>query len=230
MNVRILHLASGAEKARGLAVIIDVFRAFSLVGYIFDRGASRIIATGDVAQAFELRQKYPACILIGERHARKISGFDFGNSPTEILDADLTGRIAVHTTHAGTQALVAARNARDVITGSFVNAGAILRYIRNTTPKDVSLVCAGFEGQNRTLEDTLCAEYLRDTLAGHTPYFDEIRERILRSDCSRRFLDPAEESSPQSDLELCLELDRFSFVVRRTRRLGSQCFLERVDL
>ena len=30
MNIKILHLIEGAQAAKGLAVIIDVFRAFSL--------------------------------------------------------------------------------------------------------------------------------------------------------------------------------------------------------
>ena len=108
MDIQILHYASGAEKANGLAVIIDVFRAFSLACYLFDRGAIRIIAVRDVDRAFELKRQHPDYVLIGERHARKVPGFDYGNSPTEIRKVDLPGRVVVHTTHAGTQALVAA--------------------------------------------------------------------------------------------------------------------------
>jgi 2-phosphosulfolactate phosphatase len=229
MNIDILHYASGAAMARGLAVIIDVFRAFSLACYIFDRGALEIIATQEIDRAFELKGQHPEYLLVGERHAEKIPGFDYGNSPTEIQEVDLSGRVVVHTTHAGTQALMAARMADQVITGSFVNAGAILRHIREISPGDVSLVCAGFEGREQTLEDTLCAEYLRDALVGQNPDFEEIRERILRSGCSRRFLDPTDSSSPQSDLDLCLQLDRFSFTIRRARLEDGRCHLRPVD-
>lgn len=211
-------------------MVIDVFRAFSLVCYLFDRGAAKIIAVRDVERALGLREEHPDSVLVGERHALKIPGFDYGNSPTEILQDDLTGRTVIHTTHSGTQALVAAGNARDAVTGSFVNAGAIVRYIEAASPSEVSLVCAGFEGRTETLEDTLCAEYLRDLLLGRRPDFEKIRERIRRSDCSRRFLHPTERTCPESDLDLCLDLDRFDFVVRRTQRQDDLCFLECLEV
>jgi 2-phosphosulfolactate phosphatase len=228
MKVDIFHLASGARKARGTAVIIDVFRAFSLSCYLFDRGAERILAVRDVERAFQLRRRFPGSVLVGERHALKIPGFDHGNSPSEILGADLTGRTVIHTTHAGTRALVAATNASDVITGSFVNAGAVVRYIDEAPPAEVSLVCSGFEGSRETLEDTLFAEYLRDLLAGRRPDFGPIRERITGSECSRRFLHPAERTCPEQDLHLCLDLDRFDFVVRRAEVRDDHCVLRRL--
>ena len=39
MNIKILHLLTGAKEATGLTVIIDVFRAFSLEAYLFSQGA-----------------------------------------------------------------------------------------------------------------------------------------------------------------------------------------------
>jgi len=230
MKVNISHLTTGASKARGTAVIIDVFRAFSLACYLFDRGADRILAVRDVDRAFQLHRAHPDSVLVGERHAVKIPGFDHGNSPSEILQADLTGRTVIHTTHAGTRALVAAAGAADVITGSFVNAGAIVQYIQAASPAEVSLVCAGFEGGRETLEDTLCAEYLRDLLAGRQPNFGSIRERIVGSECSRRFLHPVERTCPEEDLRLCLDLDRFDLVVRRTEAGDDLCVLQRLAI
>ncbi len=230
MNVQILQFSSGAEEARGLAVVIDVFRAFSLACYLFDRGAARIMAVRDVERAFALRQEHPGSVLVGERHAIKIPGFDYGNSPAEIEHVDLSGRIVIHTTHAGTRALVAAHRADEVITGSFVNAGAIVRYIEAAAPETVSLVCAGFEGTRETLEDTLCAEYLRGLIAGRRPDFENIRERIIHADCSRRFLHPTERTCPERDVELCLDLDRFGFAVRRMRVDEDLCLLERFEM
>jgi len=227
MKVNILQPPSGAGQARGLTVIIDVFRAFSLVCYLFDRGAVRIVAVSEVDQAFRLRDHSPDRLLVGERHALKIPGFDHGNSPSEILTADLSGRTVIHTTHAGTRALVAARQADEVITGGFVNAAAVAGYIQTAEPETVSLVCSGFEGRRETLEDTLCAGYLRDLLDGRRPDFNAIRQRIIRAECSRRFLDPAKRTCPEQDLELCLDLDRFDFVVRRTAMHEGFCVLER---
>ena len=111
MKVEILEFVDGAKKARGVAVIIDVFRAFSVACYAFDSGASGIIATAGVDEAFQLKYKYSNSVLAGERDEKKIPGFDFGNSPTEILQADLRGKTVIHTTTAGTQGLINATGA-----------------------------------------------------------------------------------------------------------------------
>src|SRR5665647_575148 len=135
MQVNIVEFVEGARRAKGVAVIIDVFRAFSVACYAFDADAARIIATEGVDEAFQLKKKYINSVLVGEREEKKIQGFDFGNSPTEIIKTDLTGKTVIHTTTAGTKGLVNALNADVVITGSFVNAGAIVRYIKTIDPE-----------------------------------------------------------------------------------------------
>ena len=230
MRIDILQCEKGAKAARGLAVVIDVFRAFSVECYVFSKGAAEIIAVGEIDRAFELKHRFPDAVLIGERHAKKLDGFDFGNSPTELESADLSGKLVVHTTHAGTRALLAADRADDVITGSFVNAGAIVRYIKATLPETVCLVCAGFEGRTEAAEDTWCAQYIKDAAEGRVPTIDGLREKLKNAPSSRRFFDPADTASPLSDLDMCLALDRFDFVIRRTGAAPDSCRLSRVDL
>ncbi len=230
MRIDILEYAEGARNARGLAVVIDVFRAFSVECYAFSQGAAGIIATGEIDRALELKQKYPDAVLIGERHARKLDGFDFGNSPGEIVSADFSGKRVIHTTHAGTRALVAAAHADDVITGSFVNAGAIVRYIRNASPDTVSLVCAGFEGCREAAEDTFCAHYIKDDLEGRNPTTAGLREKLKNAPSARRFFDPSDTASPLSDLDMCLALNRFDFVIRKSEAGPDICHLSRVAI
>lgn len=231
MQIHIRHYAAGAAEAADFAVVIDVFRAFSVACYAFSRGAAKIIAAREVETARQWKQSIPDCILVGERHARKLPGFDFGNSPTEIKDADLSGRLIVHTTHSGTRALTAAAHADPVITGSFVNCGAIVQYIQQNAPKEVSLVCSGFEGREPALEDILCAEYIRDRLCGEPKKsFEDIRNALKTADTARRFFDPEDSSSPATDFDLCLAFDRFPFVIRRTKTASDWCELERMDL
>ena len=43
MKIQILPLVTGAQKATGLTVIIDVFRAFSLEAYMYASGAKKVI-------------------------------------------------------------------------------------------------------------------------------------------------------------------------------------------
>lgn len=213
MQIEILQIISGAKKAKGLTVIIDVFRAFSTACYMIDAGAVRIIPVEHVEEAFKLKSVMDGAVLMGERRERKVEGFDFGNSPSHILGQDFTGRTAIMTTSSGTRGIANARLADEIITGSFVNANAVISYIRKKNPAEVSLVCMGYEGHTPTQEDTFFAEYVRDSLLGKQVDFKLMKE-TLRTGDGARLLDPANhEWSPSTDFDLCLDLDRFDFVL-----------------
>jgi 2-phosphosulfolactate phosphatase len=208
---------AGAHSARGIAVIIDVFRAFSLAPYAFARGARAIVPVAEVDEARELKRLHPDWLLIGERHARPLPGFDSGNSPADLERFDLRDRTLIHTTHSGTQGLSAAGAADDVITGSLVNAGAIVRYIRQRAPAVVTLVRMGKQAQARCAEDDLCAELLRQRLTGETPSVADVPQRLRGADSAAMFFDPACDWAPQRDFELCTQVDAFDFVLRLER-------------
>jgi 2-phosphosulfolactate phosphatase len=215
-----LHIAdfvAGARSTRGLAVIIDVFRAFSLAPHAFARGARAIVPVADVEEARELKRLHPDWLLIGERHARPLPGFDSGNSPADLERFDLRDRTLIHTTHSGTQGLSAAGAADDVITGSLVNAGAIVRYIRQRAPAVITLVRMGKQAQARCAEDDLCAELLRQRLTGETPSVADVPQRLRGADSAAMFFDPACDWAPQRDFELCTQVDAFDFVLRLER-------------
>ena len=126
MDIRILHLLEGADQAQGLAVVIDVFRAFSLECYLFSRGVQKIFAVGREETAWELKRENPEYPMAGERGGVILPGFDYGNSPSQTEHADFQDKILIHTTSAGTQGLVhtCAAGADEIITGSLVNASA----------------------------------------------------------------------------------------------------------
>ncbi len=220
MNIKILQLLEGARQASGLTVVIDVFRAFSTACYLYGAGAERIFPVGEVEQAFRLKEQFPDAILLGERHERKVQGFDFGNSPTHIAGLDLKGKTVIMTTSSGTRGIANATGADEIVTGSFVNAGAIVRYIRHRSPEVVSLVCMGYEGHTPTQEDTFLAEYVRAQLTGEKIDFEQMKN-ILRTGDGARLLDPANhEWSPATDFDLCLDRDRFNFVLKIIHEAG----------
>jgi 2-phosphosulfolactate phosphatase len=230
MQINILHLVEGARLSRGLAVIIDVFRAFSLACYLFDRGVEKIIPVGEKEQAFALKESHPEFILIGERENRIIPGFDFGNSPFQTSGFDFRGRTVVHTTSAGTQGIVHAEKAEDIITGSFVNASAVIRYIRTINPAVVSLVCMGYSAKYPAEEDTFCAEYIRNGIKGE-PYDFQNALEIIRNTSGRRFFEPAnQEFSPKEDLLYCVNLNAFNFVLKAERDEDFGMVLRKIQL
>jgi 2-phosphosulfolactate phosphatase len=214
MKIEILHLVDGARRASGTTVIIDVFRAFSTACYVFANGASEILCVGEVETAFRLGKEVPDRILMGERDEKMVEGFRFGNSPFQVEHVDFTGRTLVQTTSAGTRGMVNATGADEILTGSFVNAGAVADYIVRKDPERVSLVCMGYAAERPIEEDTFCAEYIRDRIKGEEPDFDTMAETIRKTSGNRFFLPENQWHSPSTDFYLCLDLNRFDFVLR----------------
>ena len=217
MNIEILQLIEGAKQAQGLAVIIDVFRAFSTACYVVRNGAAEIIPVGDVDLAYKLKEENPDYVLMGERQGKMLPGFDYGNSPTDIQHVDFSGKTVIQTTSAGTQGFANAKDADELITGSFVNAEAIVTYIRKKSPAQVSLVCMGTWAVKPADEDTLCAEYIADRLNHKKIDPQIIYSRLKGARTARIFFDPQVSWAPETDFDLCLNIGLCDFVLRAER-------------
>jgi 2-phosphosulfolactate phosphatase len=216
MEINVYKSVDDAKIANGLAIIIDVFRAFTTEAYMFDKGAKYVIPVLTLEQAYELKNLHPDYLLIGERGGVMPEGFDYGNSPTEILSVDFTDKVIVHTTSNGTVGLMNAVHADEIIVGSFVMSEAIIKYINDTNPEIVSLVPTApiSEGSDSKNEDILFAEYIKSRLEG-VPYNKDDLEQVLKDTSAYKYLFN-EIGVPESDFELCLDLGRFDFVIKKT--------------
>jgi 2-phosphosulfolactate phosphatase len=213
MEIAFADFVAGAEGATGVAVVIDVFRAFSTACYAAAGGA-RVIPVAAIDAARALKARHPDWLLAGEREARDLPGFDFGNSPARIAAADLAGRTLVQTTHAGTQGITSAHAAGEVLSGSLVNAAAIARYLTARAPARVTLVRMGHQARERCLEDDICAELIAARLRGADYDLPGIGARLRAAPAAVKFFDPAATWAPEADFGLCLAVDRFDFVLR----------------
>ncbi len=215
IKISTYHLIEGAKKATGLTVIIDVFRAFSLECYLYNMGVSLIRPVGTIEEAFNFKKANPDYLLIGERKGKKCEGFDFGNSPSETAKHDLRGKTVIHTTSAGTQGIVNAKGADEIITGSLVNAKAIARYIAQKQPAEVSLVCMGNGGVAPAKEDELCAEYIASILRGEELPDMDRRVKRLQYDGGAHFFDSNNQDVfPEPDFWMCIDYNKFDFVLK----------------
>lgn len=111
-----------------VAIVIDVVRATTTLAVMFDRGCARVLVAGDIpeARAFVAGAADPL-LLAGESGGLRPPGFDFGNSPIELAEAELAGREVVFCTTNGTRALRACAGARAIMAGSLRNAEAVCR-------------------------------------------------------------------------------------------------------
>ena len=230
MDITIDHLTAGAARAEGVTVVIDVFRAYTFECWAYARGAARIYPLASLEAAMARKAEHPDWLLAGERHSRPGPGFDFGNSPAQLEQADLRGRTVLHTTSAGTQGIEAAVHAQRILPAALVNAAATARYLRALNPRRVSLVCMGFENTRPTEEDTLCAEYIRSLLQG-TPL--DVRAAIpaLRQGPGARFFVPEHQAfAPSRDFALCTDVDRFPFALEIRQDEKGRNYTKRVML
>lgn len=230
MNIQILHMIDGAKKAKGITVVIDVFRAFSMEAYCFAKGAKKVIPVGDIDLAYKLKEKNPDVVLAGERHGKIMPGFDIGNSPSELMSVDVKDRVVVHTTSAGTQGIANAKNADEILGGSLLNAKATAEYIKKSGAQEISLVCMGLEALSETEEDTLCAEYIKSLLEGTT--IDMQKEiESLKTTSGAKFFDKAQNDVfPEADFAMCTELDKYNFVIRLKKCDDGIDYMEKIDL
>lgn len=218
MRIRLLELLSGAQAATGWAVVIDVFRASSVACYALAAGADRILPVDSVEEARRLKSEHPEYLLMGERNCLRPDGFDFGNSPSEVKDRDLTGRTLVHATSAGTRGLNAAMHQADrVLFCSFTNVSATAAALAAAAPETVSLVAMGKAGQTPAPEDKLCAMYLANLLQRVPNAFPAIPP-FLRTSPSAAIFFGETAIVPEEDFALCLNLDAFDFFLEATRR------------
>jgi 2-phosphosulfolactate phosphatase len=208
------------STAAGAIVAIDVIRAFTTAAYAFAAGASRIILADTTNEALALRQQIPGALVMGELGGLPVTGFDFGNSPSELAEADLTGRWLIQRTSAGTQGIIRSVQANLLLGASFVCAGATARYLKRQSLDNVTFVVTGIIYDRDGDEDLACADYMTALLRGQHPDTPPYLQRVRQSTSGQLFADPHHPEFPAADLERCAELDRFNFALVVERRDG----------
>ena len=230
MNIQILQLIEGAKHAKGLVVVIDVFRAFSMEAYMMAQGAEKIIPIGSAEVAYQLKKDNPNIVLAGERHGKILPGFDVGNSPWELLNIDVKGKTVVHTTSAGTQGIANATEADEILGAGLVTARATAEYIRKSGAENISLVCMGLEAISETEEDTLCAEYIKSLLLGTSIDMESEIEK-LKVTSGAKFFDTAQQDVfHEQDFHMCTELNKFDFVLKLKTGCDGIRYMEKICL
>jgi 2-phosphosulfolactate phosphatase len=222
MEVVIESLIEGARRAKGTVVVIDVLRAFTSAVVAFDQGADRIIMVAEVEEALALRESGAADICVGEVAGRKPDGFDFGNSPHELVGADLAGKVIVQSTRAGTTGvtLAAAAGADRLFAGSLVNARATAAVVKGLRPEHVTLAAMGAWGTIRSDEDEQCALYMKNLLSGRRPDPAAVRVLVAAGEESQKYQDPAQSQYHPNDLEMALCIDSAEFAIEIERQDG----------
>ena len=222
MKILCDSLYRGALAARGVAVVVDVYRAFTCTPLLFSMGIEKLYLIATPEEGFALKEQDKDLILVGEVSGIPIKGFDVGNSPSEILRKGsqfFKGRTVLQRTSSGVQgALLALNVAEEVLLGSYVVARPTARYILSKKPRTVSLVAMGWELKERAPEDEGCVRYLSHLLGNGSYDHTEALRDIVFCKTTQRFLRSQEDSFPPEDPLLCLQRDVYVFALRAERQ------------
>ncbi len=146
------------EEVRGRTVIvIDVLRTSSTITTVLFNGARAVIPVTDAEEAGKIASNLDqsSYLLGGERGGEPIEGYQHGNSPLEYSRQVVESKTVILNTTNGTRAISLARSAEHLVVGSFLNADAIVRFVKEAG-NDVTIVCAGWR-HRVALEDSLAA-------------------------------------------------------------------------
>jgi 2-phosphosulfolactate phosphatase len=141
----------------GIAVVIDVLRATTMMVHALSAGCVAVIPCSEVVEAQRLAADLPPgeALLAGERQGLPIAGFDLGNSPRSCTPDVCRGKTLVMTTTNGTRAILACLEADRVVIGAFPNFAATAQLL-HSDPRRIHIVCAGTDGFV-SYEDSLLA-------------------------------------------------------------------------
>lgn len=140
-------------------------------------------------------------------------GFDFGNSPSRLLQADLAGKNVVMSTAAGVRGLQRFRQARQLYAASLVCARATAEAIGATGAREVCFVITGEWVDRDGDEDIACADYIESLLRGENPAPEQYARRVRTSDFGQRFSAGTWPHLPLADLDLAAQADLFGFAM-----------------
>jgi 2-phosphosulfolactate phosphatase len=212
--VDVIHLTGieGARRARGIVVVIDVLRSFTVSAYALGGGAKECLLVPTVAQALALQAKTPGSLLSAEEDALPVPGIPISNSPTQVAAADLKGRVLVQRSSAGTTVMSACESADQLYAGSLVVARATVQACLSKHPEVVTLIASADHP-----EDHACASYLEGSMRGQRPDLERLLQPLRASERYSRVMRGEWPGFPPSDLELSLVPDRFDFAMPATR-------------
>lgn len=197
------------EKENQVVVVIDVIRASASICTALHWGATKIYPVTNPDEALLAGKN--GHLISGERYSKKLEGFDFGNSPFEFQSTKIKGKELTMTTTNGTHSICVAKNAEQVIIGSFLNFDYMLKYLIDQE-KDILLLCSGWQ-QKVNIEDSLFA--------------GKIAQAILTS---KKITTSSDSVSLAIDIYKAAKDNLFEYIINASPRLKSKLYFLEKDI
>jgi len=209
-----LNRLQNQPDANDTVVVIDVLRSFTTAAVALANGARAIYPVADMATAVTLLGRMPQSVSVGAVvGGDPVPGFDFGNSPSQLMQADLAGKTVVMSTAAGVHGLQRFRRARRLYAASLVCARATAEAIRAAGAEEVCFVITGEWVDRDGDEDIACTDYIESLLRGDHLAPAQFAQRVRDSDFGQRFAAGTWPNLLQADLDLCAQPNFFEFAM-----------------
>jgi 2-phosphosulfolactate phosphatase len=221
-----------AAQTKGIAVIIDTLRASTTMPTAMSKGITELFVAKEVEDA-RVSAKENNTLLMGERGCIILDGFNFGNSPTELMKQSKFENTKVSfTSSTGSKRTVDAIGSDIIIIGSPINAKAVAKLLIELTKDDenkpVVLIPCFTEGSiidNELTEDQLgglvIAMELKN-LGVELPVdlldeVDNFEERLGKQTLKELFLETKHGQKLvnlkfEADLDFCGQISKINYV------------------
>lgn len=202
-------------------VVVDVLRSFTTAAVALARGARAIYPVEGAAEGLALAARLDAAVTVGAiGGGDPMPGFDYGNSPALLAQADLAGKAVVLSSAAGVRALRKFRRAPRLYAASLVCARATAAAIRAHGAQEVCFVITGEWVDRDGDEDIACADYIEALLRGEAAEAARYAQRVRESSFGKRFTAGKSPHLHPGDLDLAANPDCYALAMPVRREDG----------
>ena len=222
MAIELYATAGSVEKdlRNCVVIVVDVLRATSVMTTAVQNGVRSIIPVSEVEEAVDMARQLgnQRVLLCGEREAKPIPEFHLSNSPLEYTADMVSGRVMVMTTTNGTRAILRARDAKQLLIGSLLNASAVAQ-AAGSCGENIAIICAGTYGKF-SLDDILCAgaiisrileidgkQYLDDLARTALTLYDSYKDDLRAPLAGCAHVQRLKALGMEKDIDFCLQED-----------------------
>ncbi|WMT51733.1 MAG: 2-phosphosulfolactate phosphatase [Ferroplasma sp.] len=203
MNVNIIDGRKEKKFDDSTKVLIDIFRATTTIPLMIYRGASSIIPVRTVTETRKMKSKNPDYLTSGERYGIRIPGFNYGNSPSVIMNTDLSGKTLLFTSTNGIKVLFKIiEYPGDIYISSFINFTATYNAVKDM--ERVSIIVSN-RPDGISDEDYIYANMLKSKLEGNDVNVQDYCNQIRESHGSKRL----KIMGAGADIESSLQVDLY---------------------
>jgi 2-phosphosulfolactate phosphatase len=149
-----------------IAVVAYILRASTTIVTAIAQGVRKVIPVTDMSKLSEFKKN--GYIIASERDGIQSDFADFGNSPLQLMNADIKNAVIAISTTNGTRALSAVKDEEKILIGAFSNISALCTQLRELN-QNIVIVCSGWK-HHFSLEDTLFAGAVCENLTADNQF------------------------------------------------------------